>query len=169
MAKAVLRIALWLALALPHAAFSADRSNPAWQQLTPEQQRILAPIEGEWASFDATHKRKWLGITQRFPKMSVAEQERLQRRMKEWASLSPAQRQAAREKYREFEQLTPAEREAMRDKWAKFKQEQAAREAAAKAAAEADAQAKAAETDGAGKVAESATPESGTATSLRPQ
>ncbi|HSD43533.1 MAG TPA: DUF3106 domain-containing protein [Burkholderiales bacterium] len=169
MAKAVLRVALWLVLALPLAAFSADRSNPAWHQLTPEQQRILAPIQGEWVSLDATHKRKWLGITQRFPKMSADEQERLQHRMKEWASLSPAQRQAAREKYREFEQLTPAERQAIRDKWDKFKQEQAAREAAAKAAAEAEAQAKAAETDGAGKVAESAATESGTATSLRPQ
>jgi hypothetical protein len=162
MAKAVLRIALWLVLALPFAAFSADRSNPAWHQLAPEQQRILAPIEGEWASLDATHKRKWLGITQRFPKMSTAEQERLQHRMKEWASLSPAQRQAAREKYREFEQLTPAEREAMRDKWDKFKQEQAARDAAAKAAAEAEAQAKAAEADDAGKVAESGTVDGGT-------
>jgi hypothetical protein len=58
---------------------------------------------------------------------------------------------------------------ATREKWDKFQQEQAAREAAAKAAAEAEAQAKAAEADDAGKVAESATTESGTATSLRPQ
>lgn len=154
MAKAVLGIALWLALAVPLSTLSADKSNPAWHQLTPEQQRILAPIQGEWDSFDTQRKRKWLGITQRYPKMGPDEQARLQRRMKEWATLTPAQRQAARDKYREFEQLTPAERQAMREKWEKYKQEQAAREAAARAA-EAEAQAKGAASDDSAKTAES--------------
>lgn len=184
MAKAVLGIALWLALALPLSALSADKSSPGWHQLTPEQQRILAPIQGEWDSFDAQRKRKWLGITQRYPKMSPDEQARLQRRMREWATLTPAQRQAARDKYREFEQLTPAERQAMREKWEKYKQEQAAREAAeaqARAAAaaeesdktaEAGAGAQAAESDRGVKAAEGAAAEPAPpaeATSLRPQ
>lgn len=188
MAKAVLGVALWLALALPLSALAADKSSPAWHQLTPEQQRILAPIQGEWDSFDAQRKRKWLGITQRYPKMGPDEQARLQRRMKEWATLTPAQRQAARDKYREFEQLTAAERQAMREKWERYKQEQAAREAAARAAeaearaaaaaqesektAEAGAGAHAAESDRGVKAAEGAAAEQtppAEATSLRPQ
>jgi hypothetical protein len=166
MVKAVLGIVLSLLLSLPLSAVSADRSTPAWQQLTPEQQRILAPIQGEWESLDTPHKRKWLGIAQRYPKMSPDEQARLQYRMKEWSSLSPGQRQAARDKYREFEQLTPEDRQAMRDKWEKYKQEQAAKEAAARAA-EAEAQAKAAE-DGT-KTAESGAAEGGAAPDARPQ
>ena len=71
---------------------------------------------------DAPRKSKWLGIAQRYPKMKPEEQERLQRRMNEWASLTPAQRQAAREKYREFEQLPPDEREVVRKKWDEYKQ-----------------------------------------------
>jgi hypothetical protein len=141
MAKAVLGIALWLALAVPLSTLSADKTRPAWTQLTAEQQRILAPIQAEWETLDAQRKQKWLGITQRYPKMGPDEQARLQRRMKEWATLTPAQRQAARDKYREFEQLTPTERQAMREKWEQYQQEVAAREAAARAA-EAEAQAK---------------------------
>jgi hypothetical protein len=134
MAKAVLGIVLSLLLSLPLSAASADRSPPAWQQLTLEQQRILAPIQGEWESLDAPRKRKWLGVAQRATKMTADEQARLQKRMKEWVSLTPEQRRAARDKYREFEQLPPENRQAVREKWDTFKQEQAAKEAAAKAA-----------------------------------
>ena len=134
MVKAVLAIAVWLVLALPHPAAYADKNNPAWAELKPEQQQVLAPIQGEWESLDAPRKRKWLGVAQRFPKMTADEQARLQKRMKEWFSLTPEQRWAARGKYREFEQLPPEDRQAVREKWDKFQQEQAAKEAAAKAA-----------------------------------
>jgi hypothetical protein len=133
MVKAVLAIAVWLVLALPHPAY-ANKNNPAWIELRPEQQRALAPIQGEWESLDAPRKRKWLGVAERYPKMTADEQVRLQKRMKEWVSLTPEQRRAARDKYREFEQLPPEDRQAVREKWDKFKQEQAAKEAAAKAA-----------------------------------
>jgi hypothetical protein len=131
MVKAVLAITVWLVLALPHPAAHADKNNPAWTELRPEQQRVLAPIQGEWESLDAPRKRKWLGVAQRYPKMTTDEQTRLQQRMKEWISLTPEQRWAARGQYREFEQLPP---EVVREKWDKFQQEQAAKEAAAKVA-----------------------------------
>lgn len=136
MAQNLLGIVLALGLLLPSTAL-AQRSSPAWSQLTPEQQRILAPIHGEWDKLDAPRKQKWIGVAQRYPRMTSSEQERLQRRMKEWAALSPEQRQAAREKYREFEQLPPEERQSMRAKWEKFQEAQAAKEAEKRAAAEA--------------------------------
>lgn len=144
MAKAVLAIAGWLVLALPYPAAYADKNNPAWTELRPEQQRILAPIQGEWESLDAPRKRKWLGVAQRYPKMTADEQARLQQRIKEWISLTPEQRWAARGKYREFDQLTPEDRQALPEKWDKFQQEQAAKEAAARAA-EPDSSAKSVE------------------------
>lgn len=159
MVKAVLGIVLALLLVLPLSVVSADRSTPTWQQLTAEQQRILAPIQGEWESLDTPRKRKWLGIAQRYPKMGADEQQRLQRRMKEWVSLTPEQRRAARDKYREFEQLAPEDRQAMRDKWEKYKQEQAAKEAAAKAA----------EADDGAKTAERISTDGGAAAGVRPQ
>jgi hypothetical protein len=158
MAKAVLGIAVWLVLALPYPAAYADKSNPAWTELRPEQQRILAPIQGEWESLDAPRKRKWLGVAQRYPKMTADEQVRLQQRVKEWVSLTPEQRRAARDKYREFEQLPPEDRQAVREKWDKFQQEQAAKETAAKAA----------EPDSAAKSVEAAAVD-GTAATVAPQ
>jgi Protein of unknown function (DUF3106) len=154
MVKAVLAIAVWLVLALPHPAAYADKNNPAWAELRPEQQQVLAPIQGEWESLDAPRKRKWLGVAQRYPKMTADEQARLQKRMKEWVSLTPEQRWAARGKYREFEQLPPEDRQAVREKWDKFQQEQAAKEAAAKAV----------DTDSAEKTVEAAAADGGAAT-----
>ena len=123
MAKALLGIAVAFCLGLSAANAQSIKQNPAWGQLTPEQQKILAPIQGEWDKLDAPRKQKWIGITQRYPKMKPEEQERLQTRMREWATLTPEQRRAAREKYREFEQLPTKEREAIRQKWDEYKQE----------------------------------------------
>jgi hypothetical protein len=132
MAQALVGIALALCLASPGAlAQSTGEAPPSWRQLSAEQQRTLAPIQGEWEKFDAQRKRKWLGIAQRYSKMSEQEQERLQRRMKEWASLTPEQRKAAREKYKEFEQLP--DRQAIRQRWDQYEQERSAKETASDA------------------------------------
>ncbi len=128
MAKALLRIALSLCLGIAAAQAQTAKQAPAWSELTLAQQHILAPLEAEWDTFDPPRKRKWLGIARRYPKMKREEQERLQRRMREWVSLTPAQRQAARDKYREFEQLPPQERQAVKKKWDEYKEARAAEE-----------------------------------------
>jgi Protein of unknown function (DUF3106) len=154
MAKAVLGIAVWLVLALVCPAAYADKNNPAWTELSAEQQRILAPIQADWESLDAPRKKKWLGVANRYPKMTTDERARFQRSIKEWVSLTPEQRWAARDKRREFDQLTPEDRQALPEKWDKFKQEQAAKEAAAKSA----------ETDSAAKSVDAAAADGGAAT-----
>lgn len=132
MAKAVLAIVVWFCLGASVALAQSNKQNPAWGQLTAQQQSTLAPIQGEWDQLEPIRKRKWLGIAQRYPKMKAEEQQRVQRRMKEWASLTPEQRRAAREKYREFELLPQEERQAMREKWEQYQQELAERERAEK-------------------------------------
>jgi hypothetical protein len=138
MAKALIGIALSLCLGLSLAHAQTAKQNPAWSQLTQEQQRILAPIENEWEGFDAPRKRKWLGIAQRYPKMKPEAQARLQRRMQEWVSLTPEQRRAARNKSKEFAQLFPDDPTVLGRKWEEYKQARAAEEAerAAEAAPE---------------------------------
>ena len=130
MAKALLGIALALCLGVS-VAQAQQAKNPTWGQLTSEQRQILAPIQAEWDKLDPPRKRKWLGIAQRYPKMKPEEQERLQQRMNEWASLTPAQRRAARETYRDFEQKPADERPGLK-KWDEYKQARTA-EGAAKA------------------------------------
>ncbi|MCC6611205.1 MAG: DUF3106 domain-containing protein [Burkholderiales bacterium] len=137
MAKALFGLALGLSLYVPalvlpglplfafvpaaHAASS--KSGPAWDQLTSQQRQILAPIQSEWASLDAAHKRKWLGIAKRYPAMTEKEQARLQERMREWVNLTPDERRAARAQYREFEQMSPKERRAVRKQWDAYQRE----------------------------------------------
>jgi len=53
--------------------------------------------------------------------MKPAEQQRLQKRMKDWAALTPEQRQAARDRYRELKKLTPEQRREMSKQWQTYR------------------------------------------------
>jgi hypothetical protein len=77
----------------------AAEAAPTWEQLTPAQQHILAPLQSDWREFDRDRKKKWLDIAARYPAMSPEQQQRLQRRMNEWAHLSPEKRRLAREAF----------------------------------------------------------------------
>ena len=103
-------------------ARAADDSGPTWIQLKPDQQRVLAPLHDDWSNLDGTRKRKWIAIANRYPKLSADEQSRVQRRMKEWASLTPEQRANARDFYRDLEKLTPQEKQTVREKWEAYQQ-----------------------------------------------
>ncbi|WP_126446797.1 DUF3106 domain-containing protein [Sulfuricystis multivorans] len=94
--------------------------QPEWFQLTPEQRAILAPLAKEWGEMDAFRRKKWIGIAQRFPSMSPAEQESIQRNMREWARLAPEERRIAREKYKSLLRIDPEEREAIKQKWQEY-------------------------------------------------
>lgn len=124
MGAAAIRIACLLvvgaALTLPVQAQRAERSQrpptaaaagPAWSELSPWQQTALAPLKSDWATLDGPRKEKWLELTVRFPRMSIDEQERIQRRMSDWARMSPEQRGQARQNFQLARQLPPEERQ----------------------------------------------------------
>ena len=122
MAKAWIALIAWLCLALPaaEAQVRPERSRstpPAWAELTPEQQKILAPLSPEWAELDATRRKKWIAIAKRYPKMTPQAQERLQKRMVDWAKLTPEQRRAARERYQQIRSLPPEKRGQVNRQW----------------------------------------------------
>jgi hypothetical protein len=95
----------------------ADDGRPAWSQLTPAQQRALAPLEWKWSTIDATRKQKWLELAARFPSMPAEERARVQQRMTAWAALSPADRARARLQFEETRQISPAERQALWERY----------------------------------------------------
>ena len=70
---------------------------------------------------DTVRRRKWVGIANRYPKMKPAEQQLLQKRMKDWAALTPAQRQVARNRYQELKKRTPAQRRNMSKQWQEYR------------------------------------------------
>src|SRR5258706_10178807 len=104
MAKACVALIVWLCLAYPASAAqnkpeSKKPVRPAWSELAPAHQQVLAPLRAEWDEMDSVRRKKWVEIAARYPKMKPDEQQRLQIRMGEWTKLSPAERKAAREKY----------------------------------------------------------------------
>jgi hypothetical protein len=131
MAKTILALIVSLCLALPAAAAQGKSEpkktfKPEWTELTPEQQKVLAPLAAEWGRMDSTRRKKWVEIANRYPKMSRSEQQRLRKRMDSWARLTPEQRRAAREKYQRFRQLPPDKRKEVSKQWRDYQRSLAA-------------------------------------------
>lgn len=122
MAKAWIALIVSLLFAFPAAAAQErpERKSPkppAWSGLTPDQQKILAPLAREWNELDSTRRKKWIGVAKRYPKMTPRGQARVQKRMVEWARLTPEQRRAARERYQQIRKLPPEKRRQINRQW----------------------------------------------------
>ncbi|HYF44195.1 MAG TPA: DUF3106 domain-containing protein [Ramlibacter sp.] len=89
-------------------------SKPAWNELTPQEQQALGPLAASWVTLSAAHKRKWIALSQNYPKLPPAEQAKLHSRMTEWVALSPQQRAQARLNFAETQTLAPDDKKA---KW----------------------------------------------------
>lgn len=117
MAKALAVLTLGLCIALSTFAAAADKKQPEWAQLTPEQQQILAPLAGDWNKLEDRPRKKWLLTAKRYPKMKPEQQQRLQTQMRDWAKLTPEQRSIARENYKKLSKQPPEKREVVKKKW----------------------------------------------------
>ena len=121
---AIAHVALAVALCCALGAASAagpQKKNPSWNELSAEQQQILAPMAPpEWDQLDAQRKSKWLGIAKRYPKMSPTEQRRVQSRMQKWVKLTPEQRRQARETYKQIGKLPPEKKKDLRQQWSEY-------------------------------------------------
>ncbi len=95
-----------VAVAAPPAA------SPLWSALTPAQQQALAPLQPTWDGVDATRKKKWIEVADRFPRLPVDERKRVQERMAAWAAMSPNERAQARLQFQETRLIGPEQRQA---------------------------------------------------------
>ena len=133
MAKTLVALIVSLCIAFSAAAAQSKAEakkapKPAWSELTAAQQQVLAPLQGEWEQLDTTRRKKWVDIANRYPTMKQAQQQRLQKRMQEWAKLTPEERRVAREQYRTLKKIPPKER---KEKWQEYQQSVAPGEAPA--------------------------------------
>lgn len=127
MAKTFVALIVWLTIAFPVVAAQSNAPpkkapRPAWSELTPAQQKVLAPLQADWHSLNTTRRKKWVAIANRYPKMKPREQQRLQKRMTDWANLTPAQRQQAREKYQKMRKLSAEKRQRIQNQWQEYQQ-----------------------------------------------
>lgn len=91
--------------------------QPTWVQLTAQERAVLAPLGSEWDKMENYRRKKWLGIAERFSRMTPEEQRRVQERMREWAMMTPEQRAKVRDSYKEFKQLPPEKKQVVKEKW----------------------------------------------------
>jgi hypothetical protein len=119
MAKAIAAIILAWCLTLPAWAAGAP-AKPVWQELTAQQQQILAPLKEDWDRLDSPHRKKWVQISDRYPTMKPEEQQRLTQRMQTWARLTPEQRHVARQKHQAIKQLPPEKRAKLNTQWQEY-------------------------------------------------
>lgn len=103
-------------------AAAPAKKNPAWSELSQQEQQILKPLAGEWDTLDATRRSKWLGIAKRYPKMTPTGQKRVQNRMAAWVKLTPDERRKAREQYRKIGNLPPDKRDTVSKQWQEYQQ-----------------------------------------------
>jgi hypothetical protein len=102
------------------AATAKTQKRPAWAELTADQQMVLAPLKSDWDSLAPERRLKWIGIANRYPGMTVKEQERVQRRMQAWAKLTPEQRRIARENYKRIAKQRTEQRQQLAERWAEY-------------------------------------------------
>jgi hypothetical protein len=72
----------------------------------------LAPLEQSWNSLSEGQRRKWLALSESYPSLGQAEQEKLHSRMVEWAALSPKDREAARLNFAQSKSVDKSDRAA---------------------------------------------------------
>ncbi|HSD36727.1 MAG TPA: DUF3106 domain-containing protein [Rhodocyclaceae bacterium] len=114
--------ALSFAASAPACAATAPvvQTGTDWAHLTPAQREILTPFAKDWNSFSEVAKLKWIGIADRYPKMTPPEQANVRARMQEWSQLTPQERQNAREQYKKLRTVPPAERKQLEEKWREY-------------------------------------------------
>ncbi|KFL36760.1 DUF3106 domain-containing protein [Arenimonas donghaensis] len=100
---------------------------PDWDELTPEQQKLLVRLKDEWDTLPASRRVQALEHAQRrarWEAMSPEQRERIRKGMRNYRDLSPAQRQQMREAMRVMRGLPAEERQALADKWRSLDPEQ---------------------------------------------
>ena len=115
---AALGAALLLFAAAP--AGAAAEPDRRWAQLSAEQQKILAPLRGEWDRLEPDQRVNWIGVAKRYPKMTPVGQKRVHTRMEKWVKLTPEQRKQARENYRRISKVPPEKRGDLRQQWDEY-------------------------------------------------
>ena len=92
--------------------------NPgSWQSLQPQQREALMPLGRDWASLDASTRKRWLETAALLSGKTATERGRAAERLGAWAAMSPATRTVARVHFASVRQISPERR---RRDWARY-------------------------------------------------
>ncbi len=112
-----------MAQTAPEAATKVQGSGN-WKQLQAREKLALAPLASQWGELTETQRSKWLAISQNFDKLSPAEQQLMQARMKEWVALNPLQRNQARLNFNTVQGVSKDEKKSRWDEYQALSEEE---------------------------------------------
>lgn len=123
MARQVPRLILVLVLGLCAPAALAQQApryktpQTPWEQLSPEERRILEPVAREWGRMPGYQQERLKSAARRYPSMRPIQKERFESRIRDWAAMTPQQRREARETFQGLRKLPPAKQHELRERW----------------------------------------------------
>jgi len=127
----------------PSESVNAGTAQPlAWSALSADQQRMLAPLQGQWDQLQPARQRRLAERARHWATLPPEHRQQIRERLRRWATmtpeqrrqlhentrafhdLSPAERAKVNEAFRKFQSLPPAERRALRERWRAMSPEQ---------------------------------------------
>ncbi|HJR10364.1 MAG TPA: DUF3106 domain-containing protein [Rhodanobacteraceae bacterium] len=100
--------------ATPMQGTSAGSDTPgqpiAWSSLSSAQQRMLAPLQGQWDQMKPGRQHHLAQNAERWATLPPEHQQQIRERLTRWAAMTPEERRQLRENARAFHDLTPEER-----------------------------------------------------------
>ncbi len=120
MVKAVLGLAFWFLIASSGWSAAPPKKLPNWQELSPQQQSVLAPLSENWDKYTARRKKTMLDIADRYAAMSPDDQSKVQRRIQRWVKLSQEERGAIRESAKKIKQMPPEKKQSLAQEWDEY-------------------------------------------------
>ncbi|MCM2310465.1 MAG: DUF3106 domain-containing protein, partial [Steroidobacteraceae bacterium] len=82
----------------------ASNASIPWQQLSPEQQRVLGQFRGRWNQMPPMQQEALLRGAERWETLSPEQRQRIEQRAEQWRNMSPEQREEARDRAQRFKQ-----------------------------------------------------------------
>lgn len=104
---------------LPAATSARGQALP-WSNLSAEQQRMLAPLQGEWAQMHPWRQHRLAHHATRWATLPAARQQEIRNRLTRWAAMTPEQRRQLRDNARAFHDLTPAQQAKVTEAFQRF-------------------------------------------------
>lgn len=105
----------------PPARNDAPEPPLAWSNLSPGQQRMLAPLQDQWEQMRPAHQHRLAEHALHWASLPAARQARIREHLARWAAMTPQQRQQLRENARAFHDLTPEQRAKIRAAYQRFR------------------------------------------------
>ena len=121
-AGALITALLPRALAGPAGAYDPNVPPTPWSRLSPDEQRILAPVHPDWDHMPGYQQQRLIGSARRYPNMQPIQKERFEARVKDWAAMTPDQRRSARETFQGLRKLPPDKQHELRERWLRERQ-----------------------------------------------